>query len=115
MLAGKYGLKGYKNFKRVEKEGKIFQSNSFGVSFFKRGDKETSLFGFIVSNKISPESTLRNRAKRALKEAVRLNLARIRPGFDVIFLAKQKILRQSTEVIMREVKEALNKADLVKY
>lgn len=114
MLAGKYGLKGYKNFKRVEKEGKIFQSDSFGVSFFKRGDKETSLFGFIVSNKISSESTLRNRVKRAMKEAVRFSLPRIKPGFDIVFLGKQKILKETTEEIMQEVREALKKADLLR-
>lgn len=114
MLASKYCLKKYKDFTRIAKKGKIFQSDSFGLSFFKREDDEMSLFGFIVSNKISNESTLRNRVKRAMKEAVRFGLPGIKPGFDVVFLAKQKILKKTTEEIMREVKEALKSADLLK-
>jgi len=114
MLAGKYGLKGYQNFKRVEREGKIFQSDSFGISIFDRKDQNTSLFGFIVSNKVSPESTLRNRVKRAMKEAVRFSLPAIRPGCDVVFLTKQKAIKESTDAIMQEVREALKKVGLTK-
>ena len=114
MLVAKYSLKGYKNFKRNEKEGKIFQSDSFGVSYFERGDKETSLFGFIVSNKISSESTLRHRVKRAMKEAVRSSLPRISLGYNIVFLAKQNVLKRTTEEIIREVREALKQANLMK-
>lgn len=114
MLAAKYTLKGTSNFERVEKQGRIYQSETFGLAYFDRKDKELSLFGFIVSNKISKESTLRNRVKRAMKEAVRFSFSELKPGYDVVFLAKQGVLRKSTEDIMREVKEALNGADLYK-
>lgn len=114
MLAVKYTLKGTKNFERVEKQGEIYQSDTFGLAYFDRKDKECSVFGFIVSNKISNESTLRNRVKRAMKEAVRFSLAEIKPGYDVVFLSKQGVLRKSTEDIMREVKEALKGSGLIK-
>lgn len=114
MLAGKYHLRGTDKFKEVEERGKIFQSDSFGLSYFNRGDRDVSLFGFIVSKKIAGEAALRNRAKRAMSEAVRINMGQAKPGFDVVFLAKQKILRNSTESIMREVGVALKETGILK-
>lgn len=114
MLASKFGLKGTKNFERVEREGTLFQSESFGIAYFKREDKDVSKFGFIVSNKISGESTLRNRAKRALKEAVRFNTGYLKDGYDVVFLAKTQILRKPTDAIMKEVEVSLREAGLYK-
>jgi ribonuclease P protein component len=114
MLATKYNLKGDANFRRVEKEGKVFQSDTFGLAFYEREDKEDPRFGFIVSNKISNESTLRNRVKRALKAAVRYELTLLKNGVDVVFLAKQNILRKTTEDIMNEVRAALARAKLYK-
>lgn len=114
MLASKYGLKRPEDFQRVEREGQIFQSDSFGLAYFDRKDKETSRFGFIVSNKISNESTLRNRVKRALKEATRFGLTETKVGFDIVFLAKQNILRKTTEGIMNEAEAAMRDAGLYK-
>jgi len=114
MLAAKYTLKGKKRFERVEKEGKITQSDSFGIAVFDRKDGEVGQYGFIVSNKISPESTLRNRVKRAMKAAVRYEFGQLRQGVDVVFLAKQKILRKTTEDIINEVRVALKEANLYK-
>ncbi len=114
MLTSKYTLKGVKIFERVEKEGKITQSDSFGIAVFDRRDGDISNYGFIVSNKISPESTNRNRVKRALKAAVRYELGQLKSGLDIVFLAKQKILRKSTEDIINEVRVALKEASLYK-
>ena len=114
MLAAKYSLKSRDRFNRVEKEGKITQSESFGLAVFDRRDDEVSSFGFIVSNKISLESTLRNRIKRAMKEAVRFEMTGLKKGMDVVFLAKQRALKTSTEGIINEVRVALREAGLYK-
>ncbi|MEK7061362.1 MAG: ribonuclease P protein component [Patescibacteria group bacterium] len=114
MLAAKYTLRGTKRFERVEQMGKITQSDSFGIAVFDRKDEDVSNYGFIVSNKISPESTNRNRVKRALKAAVRYELGQLKSGMDIVFLAKQKILRKSTEDIIHEVRIALKEANLYK-
>lgn len=114
MLARCYSLKGKKKFEQVEREGKTFQSDSFGVAYFNRGDNQTSQFGFIVSKKISMEAVQRNRVKRALSEAVRFLLTEFKKGYDVIFLAKQTSVRKNTDDLMREVKKALEDANLLK-
>lgn len=112
MLTRQNRLTSREDFDRVEKEGKIIQSDSFGVAYFDRRDLEAPRFGFIVSNKISPEATLRNRIKRALRAAVRYSMGEVKKGYDVVFLVKQKSLRVSTEDLMRETKEVLYKAGI---
>lgn len=114
MLAREHTLKGAKNFSEIEKNGKVFQSESFGVAFLKREDSGVSQFGFIVSNKVSPDAVNRNRIKRALSEAVRQSLQEIKKGNNIVFLVKQAATRNSTDGLMKEVKFALLKAGLTK-
>jgi len=114
MLAKKFKLTGSKDFSRVQADGKIFQSDNFGIAYFERGDSDPSKFGFIVSTKIAKEAVDRNRCKRAMSEAVRIESIHLNPGYDVVFLAKTSISRASTTDIMREVRVSLKNAGLIK-
>ena len=113
MLARKNRLTERRNYERVQKEGVVFQSSSFGVSYLNRGDVFPSRFGFIVSTKIAKDAVDRNRFKRAMSEAVRMSMTDIKNGFDVIFLAKISILRVPTDMLMKEVKKSLKDIGLM--
>ena len=114
MLAKKFKLTGAKDYAKVQAEGKVFQSDNFGIAFVERGDEDPSRFGFIVSTKIAKEAVDRNRIKRAMSEAVRIDSINLVKGYDVVFLAKTSITRNSTTDIMKEVRFALRKAGLMK-
>lgn len=114
MLARDYSLKGKKNFERVEKEGEMIQSDSLGMTYLKRNDEEFSHFGIIVSTKISKLSVQRNRIKRSISEALRYGMTELKPGFDVVFLAKPSIVKKPTDEIMREVREVVLSSPLKK-
>ena len=114
MIASVYRLRGNNSFKEVLDKGKMVQSDSFGIAFVKREDEEVPRFGFIVSTKVSKEAVQRNRIKRALSEAVRFMTSDIKSGYDVVFLAKQRAARSSTDVLMNEVREAIKAAGLFK-
>jgi len=114
MLASEFHLSGKQNFERVLGQGHFFQAESFGLAFFDRRDGGSSKYGFIVSNKVSKEAVQRNRIKRALSEAVRFIAQEVKPGLDVVFLAKQTSTKMPTDAIMREVKEAFGKTGLLK-
>lgn len=76
-------------------------------------DKEdASRFGFIVSKKISKKAVERNRVRRLLSEAVRQLLAKTRPGYEVIFLAKKAMVGRGFEEILEEVKRVFKKEGL---
>jgi len=114
MLARQFNLKGKESFERVERKGNIFQSDSFGIASYKRGDKENSKFGFVVSTKISGQAVHRNRVKRAMSETIRHLLTEIKDGYDFVFLAKQSVTKKSTDEIMKEVHSSLKKANFLK-
>jgi len=103
MLPSPNRLKGKKNFDKVKKEGRVFQSANFGVAVLKRGDKNPSRFGFIISTKISKAAVHRNRVLRALREAIRQNLKFFPLGYDLVFLTKKSILTNTTDEIMKQV------------
>lgn len=114
MLSREYRLTEKSDFDRVKEKGRVVQSNSFALAVFDRKDGKPSRFGFIVSTKISKASTLRNRAKRALREGARHALTYVEKGFDCVFLAKPIIVKKYTDELMREVGETLKKAEVAK-
>jgi ribonuclease P protein component len=114
MLAKKYKLTGTKDYTNVQEHGSVYQSKNFGVAFLKREDENPSRYGFIVSTKIAKEAVERNRVRRILSDAVRINTIGLVPGYDVVFLAKTSIIRVSTVDLMKEVVSALKGAGLMK-
>lgn len=85
MLPKPNRLKKKKDFERVFKEGKGYKENFLYFKIANNGLK-TSRFGFIVGKNFSGKATQRNRIKRRLREAVRMNLPNIKSGFDVIII-----------------------------
>jgi len=100
MLSSKNRLKKKINFVRVEIDGKMIQSRSFGMGVYDRskdfdGDSNNtdSRFGFIISTKISKKAVVRNRIKRIIADAVRVSLSKIKKGLDVVFLIKPNAVK----------------------
>jgi len=114
MLAQKSRLTGVKNFKAVEVNGEIYQSENFGIARLNRNDDGPSRFAFVVSSKVAKDAVDRNKFKRAMSEAVRTSMIDVKNGFDVVFLAKTSIVRIPTSELMREVKFALKDSGLIK-
>jgi len=107
-------LKGERNFKRVKKQGKLYQSKNFGVCVCKRDDDEISQFVFIISTRISKIAVKRNRVERAVKQGIRSNLFRVPKNYDMIFLAKGGIMKKLTGEIMREIDNFFKKRNFPK-
>jgi ribonuclease P protein component len=113
MLPTANRLTSKKDFDTVKQKGILTSSESFSISIHNRGDNKPTRYGFIISTKISPHATVRNKSKRALREGVRRNLTRAKPGFDCVFLAKPIIVKKYTDKLIIEVGEALENAQVV--
>lgn len=114
MLASKNRLKKKINFARIEIDGKLIQSRSFGIGIYDRSkdfdgenNNSESHFGFIISTKISKKAVVRNRIKRIMSECVRKNLHRIKKGLDVVFLVKPSILKTDDLALEKEINDIL--------
>lgn len=122
MLASKNRLKKKINFARIEIDGVMHQSKSFGMGIYDRlnvynsdnqdldeNNRKESHFGFIVSTKISKKAVVRNRIKRIIAEVVRKRLNEIKRGLDVVFLIKPSAVKISKEDLEKETNEIITK------
>lgn len=93
-----------KDFNKVFKKGKGFREDFL---FLKILDNNygVSRFGFVVSNKISNKSTVRNKIKRKLRNLVREKLPGIKKGMDLVIIVNHQI----NEKEFREMEKTLNK------
>ncbi|GAC1520154.1 MAG: ribonuclease P protein component [Herpetosiphon sp.] len=69
-------------------------------------------YGFVVGKKLGKAHD-RNRAKRRVSEAVRLQRQAILPGWDVVFVIRTPVLAARFEEVQRVVRDTLKRAKLL--
>lgn len=69
--------------------------------------------GFVVGTKVSKLSTRRNTLKRRMREVVRLNMEKIKPGFDISIMTKPGAVEMDYGEIERDILFALRKMGLM--
>lgn len=114
MLSVKNRLTAKKDFDRVQRDGRMFQSESFGVLLYNRKDDEPSRFGVVVSKKVSPLANKRNYIRRAISESLRQNISKMKDGYDGVILVKVEASKKYMNDLMAETIEASKKARLFK-
>ena len=113
MLKAGNRLKKQKDIETVFKGAKPYFSKCFTLRALP-SQLGTSRITIVVSNKISKKATARNRLKMQAREVFRLNLAKIKTGFDIILQAKLGSLGLKYQEIDKEVLFLLNLAKLLK-
>lgn len=111
MLPKENRLKKQRDFDRVAIENQQIPG-SFLILKFSGNDTGITRVGFVVSKKVSKKAVLRNKAKRRLREAVTAELARLKPGFDLVFFTRKEIKEKEFSDIQQAVKQLLEKAKL---
>ncbi len=112
MLARKNLVPLKKEFPRIRKEGKVYDSAAFGL-VVAYGKGEGPQASFIVSKKIDRRSVVRHEVKRKLADAVSPLLSRLNKNVELVFLAKGKTIETSREELGREMGEVLKRARLI--
>lgn len=109
MLPSKNRLKKKINFARIEIDGRMIQTKTFGMGIYDRKDDSPSCFGFIISTKISKKAVVRNRIKRVMSMVIKKNLNKLKGGLDVLFLLKPSVIKLNKQDLEKETYETLIK------
>jgi ribonuclease P protein component len=99
------------DFQRVRRNGK-FHASPLMVLAFLRNELDYSRFGFVVSKRLG-KAVQRNRIKRRMREVIRLHMSQIKPGFDLVFIARQPLNQASYAEIEQLLEKLLKESDLL--
>ena len=108
LLNRTYSLKRHKEFRFTYRTGRQVGGGSF-VLVTARNRKDKVQVGFSVSKKIG-NSVMRNRAKRRLKACFSPLLPRVKPGYNLIFIARSTALTAPFLSMQRSMIGALQRA-----
>lgn len=103
-------LKTSRQFERVRRVGRTWASGSVVLNAAPNG-QDNIRFGFITGKKIG-NAVARNRARRLIREAVRLRLTRLKLGWDLVWIARASIAEADFAAVASAVDEVLNRGKL---
>lgn len=106
-------IKDNAEFQKVLKSGKWFGAE-YIVIYVLPNNKEDNRIGVAVGKKAG-KSVVRNRLKRLIREAYRLNTEQIEKGFDIVIVWKSSanIDNVNFDMVQKSLLKCLNKANLM--
>ncbi|MFA5523717.1 MAG: ribonuclease P protein component [Tissierellales bacterium] len=82
----KLRLKSNRDFRKTYDKGKSI-ANKYLVIFFVKNQLENNRVGIAVTKKLG-NSVVRNKIRRRIREAYRLNNDKVKQGYDIVFLSR---------------------------
>lgn len=106
----RYRLRTDAQFRRVRSEGRSW-AHPLLVLYALPNDEGVTHVGFSVGKRIGKAAT-RNRVKRLLREAVRLQFANVKPGYDLVFIARAPVATATFRDVAAVVDQLLRRSRL---
>lgn len=100
-----YRLRRPDQFRRARREGRSFSAPLLTLNVVP-GRRRRTRCGFVVGKQLGT-AVRRNRAKRRTREAVRLALPNITPGYDIVFVVRSPELLTAPFATIRQAVEQL--------
>lgn len=118
MLPRPLRLRARKDFQAVYREGHSLVNRDVVLYLRKRNGDDASnpphpRIGFVVSKKVG-KAVVRNRLRRRLREAVRLQVKRLKQEpYDLVFVARSSLLKRAWPDVLTAVSAVLQQAGIL--
>ena len=113
MLSKSYRISKKKDIEQIFKKGFWVRNKILSLAMVKNNLEKTR-FVVTISLKVSKKSTVRNKIKRQINEIIRLNLNKLKPGYDLaIVVTKNDILSKTYQNIDSALNKLFFKAKLI--
>ncbi|MFZ3057584.1 MAG: ribonuclease P protein component [Minisyncoccales bacterium] len=113
MLPKENRLKKEKEFEAVFKGGRTIKGKSVFLRYLINGTDKTKV-GFVVSKKISKLAVVRNKAKRRMRDIVRLKKDGLKEGLSIVIISLPSIVKLTYKEIKEDLENLLSKEELIK-
>ena len=110
MLKQEHRLQKRQDFRRVYQRGKSKNNWAF-VLYYRPNNLGVHRLGFSVSKKIG-NAVCRNKMRRRLREACRLEITSFTPGYDYVFIDRAGIKNETVESMRGKIKVMTTAFDL---
>ncbi len=104
-------LRSASDFRRLREEGSVYR-HPFLLLSFAPNNLVHNRYGFITAKHLG-KAVVRNRVRRLLRESTRQIEGNIRPGYDIVLIARRHVVGQSHEAILKCLLDALARSDLL--
>lgn len=112
MLPPDYRLRKTKEFKQVASLRQAVRENGLLVKA-KPSAKEHARFGIVVGKKVAKHAVRRNRIRRVLRAAIEEDLAKIKPGFDIVLIVLPGFDEEDGKATRNAVRRLFKRASLL--
>lgn len=99
-------------FRRLYAKGDSCVGHSV-VVYCRRNGLNVNRLGISVSTKLG-HAVVRNRARRRLREAYRLNETQYKPGYDIVLVARSRAVKVKFSVLQQELLHQFDGLGLLK-
>jgi ribonuclease P protein component len=112
VLPRRLRLRRAQDFERVHRHGKTWSNRLVAIGVLPN-DFDHNRFGFIVVRQLG-SAVIRNRIKRRLRAVVRQQLDDLRPGYDVVIIARKPAAQADFQALSGAVSKLLERARLIR-
>ena len=100
------------DFSAIYNKGKSV-GDRYVVLFYRKNNLTYNRIAYLASKKVG-NAVKRNRARRLMKESVRLTNLEIPAGYDLIFIARNTITNAKCAEVKRSLESALKRTGVMK-
>ncbi|HEX2908317.1 MAG TPA: ribonuclease P protein component [Phototrophicaceae bacterium] len=107
----RFRLRNSDDFARMRREGRTCTGGGLLLGVLPNG-LEHNRYGFVTSKQVG-KAVVRNRVRRLLREAVRQLHPRLKPGVDVVLVARPSLVEKPFSAIQRTVEQLCYQAQIL--
>lgn len=114
MLSRAHRFHGLNALNFAHKQGRVVRGSTTSLKYALNSRRQTYRVAVVVSKKVSKSAVTRNRIRRRVYEAVRLQAGAISKPYDLIFMVySDRVAEMPTEQLQKTVGDQLRKAGAV--
>jgi ribonuclease P protein component len=107
----RFRLRDRRDFSRLRHEGQTVSRGGLLLSVMPNG-LDHNRYGFVTSKSLG-NAVVRNRVRRLMREAVRQLHPRMKPGLDIVLVARQSLVGKPFSAVQRILEELCSQVQII--